>query len=223
MPDPNRAWREGFGRYLLRGLLIWIPLGAVVLTIRILYSVFATWLFPSFTWEARLTALASVVAVLVATGWMVSHFGVARYLFGVLVDRPLRGIPGVRWVYSGVRSLLDALLTPGNALGRVVLVEYPRRGAYSIAFRMSGNLGEVQARVQTRMSDPEGAGNREVIALFIPTTPNPTSGVVITTPRDEVIELDMSREQALQMIISLGVVVPEWKEAVAPASPEENI
>ncbi len=218
MSDEKRTLGGAFRRYLLRGLLIWIPLGAVVLALRILYGIFSSWLFPSFTWQARGLALLAVIAALWASGWMFSHLGVARYLFQVLVDRPLRGIPGVRWVYSGARSLLDALLAPGNALGSVVLVEYPRRGLYSIAFRMSGNLGEVQHRVRRQMADPEGAGDREVIALFVPTTPNPTSGVVITTPRDEVIELDMSREQALQMIISLGVVVPDWKEAVAPES-----
>ncbi len=220
MSEAKRTWGEAFRRYLLRGLLIWIPLGAVALAARLLYSIFSAWLFPSFTWEARLMALLSVVAALIATGWLVSHFGVARYLFRALVDRPLRGIPGIRWVYSGARSLLDALLTPGNALGRVVLVEYPRRGLHSIAFRMSGNLGEVQERVRAKMA--QGDGNREIIALFVPTTPNPTSGVVITTPRDEVIELDMSREQALQMIISLGVVVPDWKAAVASKPPDEG-
>ncbi len=211
MAEPGPRLGGALRRYLLRGLLIWIPLAAVVLAGRIVYSILVSWLLPTYGWETRLLAIALTLAVLVATGWTVSHLGVARYFFRVLVDQPLSRIPGVRWVYSGVRSLLDALLAPGNALGAVVLVEYPRRGVYSIAFRMSGNLGEVQHRVQARVGQADDGEEREVIALFVPTTPNPTSGVVITTPRDEVIELDMNREQALQLIISLGVVVPEWK------------
>ena len=128
-----------------------------------------------------------------------------------------------RWVYSGVRKLLEALFTSGDAFGKVVLIEYPRRGVYSIAFQMAGELGEVQHRVRKRIAERNGVGaapargeaaadQREVMAVFVPTTPNPTSGFVITLPREDVIELSMSRQEALQMIISLGVVVPKWQK-----------
>ena len=211
---PGRTVLEALRRYLLRGFLVWIPLAAVVLVGRIIYSITRSWFFPSLGWEPRLTALAAVLVVLLATGWVVSRFGVARLALRVAVERPLERIPVARWIYSGVRKLLEALFAGGDAFGKVVLIEYPRRGVYSIAFQMAGGLGEVQQRVRARVraGSPEAASpEREVMAVFVPTTPNPTSGFVITLPKEEVIELQMTRQEALQMIISLGVVVPRWE------------
>ncbi len=243
MPDPARrtTW-ETLRRYLLRGFLVWIPLAAVVLVGRIIYSLVSSWFFPSLGWEPRLTALGVVASVLLLTGWVVTRFGVAGRILKVAVERPLSRVPVARWVYSGVRELLEALFTSGDAFGKVVLIEYPRRGVYSIAFQMAGDLGEVQHRVRQRVqggvrvenpepsahhpstapatpgdgsASPEESTEREVMAVFVPTTPNPTSGFVITLPREEVIELSMSRQQALQMVISLGVVVPRWENGGA--------
>lgn len=214
---------ENLRRYLLRGFLVWIPLAAVFLVGRLIYSIIQSWFFPSLPWEPRLTALGVVILVLFLTGWGVTRFGVARVVLRALVERPLGRIPVARWIYSGVRQLLEALFTSGDAFGKVVLIEYPRRGVYSIAFQMAGELGEVQHRVRKRIAERHGtgaapeagepaSGQREVMAVFVPTTPNPTSGFVITLPKEDVIELSMSRQQALQMIISLGVVVPEWQK-----------
>lgn len=215
------AW-EHVRRYLLRGFLVWIPLAAVFLVARLIYSIIQSWFFPSLPWEPRLTALGVVIVVLFLTGWGVTKFGVARLIIRRAVERPLSRIPVARWVYSGVRQLLEALFSSGDAFGKVVLIEYPRRGVYSIAFQMAGELGEVQHRVRKRIAERNGTagagavetapGEREVMAVFVPTTPNPTSGFVITLPKEDVIELSMSRQQALQMIISLGVVVPEWQK-----------
>lgn len=221
MPEaPKLTVWGNLRRYLLRGFLVWVPLAAVVLVARLIYSIIQSWFFPSLPLEPRLTALGIVIVVLVLTGWGVSKFGVARLVLRGAVERPLSRIPVARWVYSGVRKLLEALFTSGDAFGKVVLIEYPRRGVYSIAFQMAGQLGEVQHRVSKRIAERNGeshptetgGGQREVMAVFVPTTPNPTSGFVITLPKEDVIELSMSRQQALQMIISLGVVVPEWKK-----------
>ena len=233
---PKLTVWENLRRFLLRGFLVWIPLAAVFLVGRLIYSIIQSWFFPSLPWEPRLTALGVVIVVLVLTGWGVSKFGVARLALRVAVERPLERIPVARWVYSGVRKLLEALFTSGDAFGKVVLIEYPRRGVYSIAFQMSGHLGEVQHQVRKRIEERNGteaalepaeaaSGRREVMAVFVPTTPNPTSGFVITLPKEDVIELSMSRQEALQMIISLGVVVPKWQKdhlkAEPPPPPEE--
>ena len=230
MPEARKltAWGT-LRRYLLRGFLVWIPLAAVFLVGRLIYSIIQSWFFPSLPWEPRLTALGVVILVLFLTGWGVTKFGVARLILRGAVERPLSRIPVARWVYSGVRQLLEALFTSGDAFGKVVLIEYPRRGVYSIAFQMAGELGEVQHRVRKRIAERNGAGPslpgaappdpREVMAVFVPTTPNPTSGFVITLPKEDVIELSMSRQQALQMIISLGVVVPEWQKDRLDAEP----
>ena len=232
-PPKVTVW-VAFRRYLLRGFLVWVPLAAVVLAARLIYSLIQSWFFPSLPLEPRLTALGITIVVLFLTGWGVTKFGVARLILRGAVERPLSRIPVARWVYSGVRKLLEALFTSGDAFGKVVLIEYPRRGVYSIAFQMAGELGEVQHRVSRRIAERNGedhppeagetpatgetptggtaSGEREVMAVFVPTTPNPTSGFVITLPKEDVIELSMSRQQALQMIISLGVVVPEWQK-----------
>jgi uncharacterized membrane protein len=91
-----------------------------------------------------------------------------------------------------------------------LLIEYPRKGLYSLAFQTSTDLGEVQGRT-----------GEEVVCCFVPTTPNPTSGLIIIVPRKDVTELDMDIDEALKMIISLGVVVPSWRNGKTPELPLE--
>ena len=79
----------------------------------------------------------------------------------------------------------------------MLLIEYPRKGLYSLCFQTSKNLGEIEKKSE-----------RDVVCVFVPTTPNPTSGLILMVPQEDVIELDMSVEDGLKMIISLGVVVP---------------
>ena len=83
----------------------------------------------------------------------------------------------------------------------MLLIEYPRKGVYSLAFQTSAELGEVQGRT-----------GEDVVCCFVPTTPNPTSGYVLIVPRKDVVFLDMEVDEALKMIISLGVVVPRWRK-----------
>jgi uncharacterized membrane protein len=98
---------------------------------------------------------------------------------------------------------------------RVFLVQYPRKGVWSLCFQTSTELAEIQHRT-----------DEEVICVFVPTTPNPTSGFILLVPRHDLIALDMSVDEGLKMIISLGVVVPKWTRdeaggqlAPAPAEP----
>jgi uncharacterized membrane protein len=83
----------------------------------------------------------------------------------------------------------------------VLLIEYPRQGLYSLAFQTGTDLGEVQGRT-----------GEEVVSCFVPTTPNPTSGFIIIVPKKDITVLDMEVDEALKMIISLGVVIPRWKK-----------
>jgi uncharacterized membrane protein len=84
---------------------------------------------------------------------------------------------------------------------KVLLIEYPRKGLYSLAFQTSTELGEVQGRK-----------GEEIVCCFVPTTPNPTSGFIVIVPKKDVTVLDMEVDEALKMIISLGVVVPTWRK-----------
>jgi uncharacterized membrane protein len=126
---------------------------------------------------------------------------VGRYVVGgweSLLDR----IPIVRTIYGGAKNIAEIVFSDSNdSFKQVLLIEYPRKGLYSLAFQTSSELGEVQGRT--------GA---DVVCCFVPTTPNPTSGFVIMVPRKDITVLDMEVDEALKMIISLGVVVPTWRK-----------
>ena len=98
-----------------------------------------------------------------------------------------------------------------DSFKNVLLIEYPRKGLYSLAFQTSSELGEVQGRT-----------GEDIVCCFVPTTPNPTSGFVIMVPRRDVRVLDMEVDEALKMIISLGVVVPTWREDQTHELPFED-
>ena len=108
-------------------------------------------------------------------------------------------IPLVRNIYSAVKRFLEIILSDSTqSFSRVLLIEYPRKGLYSLSFQTSQNLGEIQKKI-----------GKNVVCVFVPTTPNPTSGLILMVPEQDVIELDMNVEDALKMVISLGVVVPD--------------
>ncbi|HJS73235.1 MAG TPA: DUF502 domain-containing protein, partial [Vicinamibacteria bacterium] len=137
--------------------------------------------------------------LLFSTGVLAANFFGKQLIEGW--ERLLSRIPLVSWVYSGVKQVAETLLSPhAKAFRKVLLVEYPRRGIWTVGFQTSGPLDEVQARTE-----------KEVVVVFVPTTPNPTSGFIMLFPKEDVIELDMTVDEALRMVISLGVVVPEWR------------
>jgi uncharacterized membrane protein len=138
------------------------------------------------------------VLVLILTGVLAANF-FGRKLVGVW-ESVLDRIPLVRSIYSATKTFAEVVLTDNaQSFKQVLLIEYPRKGLYSLCFQTSTRLGEVQSRT-----------GEEVICVFVPTTPNPTSGVMIMVPRKDVIVLDMQIEEAVKMVVSLGVVVPRW-------------
>jgi len=117
-------------------------------------------------------------------------------------------IPIVRTVYHGARQIAETVFADNSkAFNKVCLIQYPRKGVWSLCFQTSTEVGEVQARTA-----------RQVVSVFVPTTPNPTSGFVIIVPKEEIIELDMSVDEGLKMIISLGVVVPDWQPDIGAST-----
>jgi uncharacterized membrane protein len=196
-------------KYLIAGLLVWVPLGITFLVIRVLVGFLDSMLLllpesyrPENLIGFNIPGLGVVLAVLIV---LVTGVVVANLLGRRLVaawESVLAQIPLVRTLYAGVKQILEAVLaTDAKSFRKVLLVQYPRKGVWSLAFMTSDNLGEVQAKTGS-----------DVMSVFIPTTPNPTSGFVIMVPQSEVIELDMSVEEGLKMIISMGVVVPTWKK-----------
>jgi len=197
-----------FRRYLVAGILVWLPIGVTVFLLRILIGLMdrSLLLIPERYRPEELLGygipglgLLLTFVVLLVTGVLAANI-VGRSMVGVwesLLDR----IPIVRSIYSGAKNFAEIVLSDTNhSFKRVLLIQYPRKGLYSLAFQTASELGEVQGRT-----------GEEVICAFLPTTPNPTSGFIIMVPRKDVVLLDMEVDEALKMIISLGVVVPRWR------------
>ena len=209
-------------RYLATGLLVWVPLAATLFVLRLIINLMDQSLLlipapfrPENLLGFRIPGLGVILTftLLVLTGFFAANIIGKRLLSAW--EALLARIPLVSWVYSGVKKVAETLLSPrSQSFRKVLLMEYPRKGVWSLCFQTSSDLGEVQART-----------GQEVACVFVPTTPNPTSGVIILVPKEDVIELDMSVDQALRMIISLGVVVPEWRrrDLIPVANPQEQI
>jgi len=196
-------------RYLVAGILVWLPIGITIILLRILIGLMDRTLIlipEQFRPEAWLgfaipgLGLVLTVLILLVTGVLAANI-VGRSLVGFW-ERILDRIPVVRSVYSASKNFAEIVFSDSDqSFKKVLLIEYPRKGLYGLAFQTSTNLGEVQHRT-----------GEEVVCTFVPTTPNPTSGFIIIVPKKDIIELDMEVDEALKMIISLGVVVPSWRK-----------
>ncbi len=200
-------------RYLVAGLLVWIPLGVTVFILRVLIGLMDRTLLlipaqyrPEEWLGFTVPGLGFILVFLVVliTGLLAANI-VGRSMVG-LWESLLERIPVVRSIYAATKNFAEIVFSDsGQSFKKVLLIEYPRKGIYSLAFQTATNLGEVQGRMGEQM-----------ICTFVPTTPNPTSGYIIIVPKRDIIELDMEIDEALKMIISLGVVVPTWgKDQIA--------
>ena len=149
-----------------------------------------------FLWDVVSTI--SVVLIVTALGY------VSRYVFGKFFvsigERFMLSIPGVSAVYNTVKQIVDTFGTQNkNLFNQVVLVEFPRPGIWAIGFLTNKTQGEAQAKTA-----------EEVWTVFVPTTPNPTSGFLMLFPTRDIIPLEMSVGEGMKMIISGGAVVPPW-------------
>ncbi len=200
-------------RYIIAGLLVWLPLAVTYQLLKFVVSQmdrwldnFLEWLPPNYHPDQLLGVAIPGLGViftfllLVITGMLAANFVGRAFVNGweSLLDR----IPIVRAVYSAVKKFAEMVFSDASeSFKNVLLIQYPRKGIYSLAFQTSSELGEVQGRT-----------GEDVVCTFVPTTPNPTSGFIIIVPRKDVIVLDMDVDEALKMIISLGVVIPTWRE-----------
>ncbi|CAG0968923.1 hypothetical protein MYXO_01184 [Myxococcaceae bacterium] len=140
-----------------------------------------------------LVTLAAVVALGFAMTTLVSH-RITRWVNGLLLR-----IPVFRGIYAAVKRLVEAIMLPQHqSFRRVVLIEYPRKGIYAVGLVTGVTEGEVQERTSAR-----------VVNVFVPTTPNPTSGYYVLAPESELIPLSMSVEDAFKLVMSGGIVTPE--------------
>jgi uncharacterized membrane protein len=206
-------------RNFLAGLLTILPL---VITIRII-----GWLIDILEWGIQLLPGAInptnllpfyipglgallTLGIIVLLGVVVSHALSQR--FTNLANAILLRIPVFRGIYSAVKRLVEALLQPqkGN-FRRVVLIEYPRLGMYVIGLTTGVTEGEVQERTAARL-----------VNVFVPTTPNPTSGYYVLVPEEDIIALTMSVEEAFKLVMSGGIVTPDTPQPPAKL-PHRNL
>ena len=207
-------------KYLVAGLLVWMPLA---ITLWVL-----TWLLGTidgvFAWILSATqavlpatmhagveklrhvpglSVLAMAALLITTGMFVANmFGQWWLRQG---DRLMGKIPIVKSIYSSVKQVSDTLFSSsGNAFREAVLVQYPRQGSWTIAFVTGKPCGEVAGHLPG-----------DFISVYVPTTPNPTSGFFLMMPRADVRQLAMSVDEALKYVISMGVVAPQGGEAAA--------
>ncbi len=199
-----------FRRYLIAGLLVWLPLVVTIVIVRFLINLMDKSLVliprqyhPEEWLGIAIPGLGVILTIilLLLTGVLTANFVGRAFLKGweSLLDR----IPVARSIYSAAKNFAEIVFSDsGNAFSKVLLVEYPRKGIYTITFQTATEIGEVQART-----------GENVVACFVPTTPNPTSGFIIVVPKRDTIELDMEVDEAVKLIMSLGVVVPTWSKA----------
>lgn len=153
----------------------------------------------------------TIVLLLITALGFLSRFLLGRY-FGTVAEKFIRSVPVINTVYSTVKQIVQTFSAQNRALfSKAVLIEFPRKGLYSIGFLTNKARGEPQAKTA-----------EEVWTVFIPTTPNPTTGFLVMLPRCDIIELQMSVGDGMKMIISGGTVVPPWGEQAVPvANPAE--
>lgn len=200
-------------RYLIAGLLIWLPIVVTVLILKFLIDLVDGTLLllpeavqPENLLGFRVPGLGLVLSglVLLVTGMIMTNL-LGRSMVSVW-EGLLARIPVVRTIYSASKQLTQTLFSgSGKSFRKVVMVRYPHAGAWTLAFLTGEGMREASAKT-----------GRDLVNVFVPTTPNPTSGFFLMVPREEMLELDMSVDAGIKLILSAGAVLPPEAKPVAP-------
>jgi uncharacterized membrane protein len=195
-------------RYMIAGLLVWLPIWVTLLVISFVVDILDTSLQllphkyqPDYLLGFHLPGFGIILSIVIV---LVTGI-IANNVFGnklvALAESLVNRIPLVRSVYTSVKQVSETLFAKdGQSFRKVVLVEYPRKGMWSIAFQTGNSTPVINGLIK-----------ESCITIFIPTTPNPTSGFLMLVPEKDVINLDMPVDVALKMVISLGVMQPNGK------------
>jgi uncharacterized membrane protein len=193
-------------KYFITGLLIWIPIVVTIWVLKFIFDFLDQSLlllpvaFQTESWlGVHIPGLGAILTVVVVfgTGFLATNFVGAQLLrWG---HQLLNRIPVVNSIYSSVKQISDTLFSSsGQAFRKALLVQWPHEGAWTIAFLTGTPGGDVVNHVPP-----------DCLSVYVPTTPNPTGGYFVIVKRSDVIELDMTVDQALKYIISMGVVPPQ--------------
>ena len=198
----RRGWKFNLllKKYFITGLLVITPLWGTYLILKALFltldGVLGGLLKTHFRYYVPGLGVIVLILIILLAGLLTTNF-LGRKVFD-LWESFLQHVPVIRNVYSLVKSIVDTLSIQGKEkFNRVVLIEFPRKGQYSIAFVTGVTKGEIQELTKER-----------VLNVYVPTTPNPTSGFFLLVPESEITPLSMSVEDGMKMIISGGLYTP---------------
>lgn len=194
-----------FRRYFIAGLLVLIPILVTLLIIKFMVglvdqslSLLPSGVQPDVLLGLHIPGLGLIftIVIVLSTGMLVTNFIGTWFL--ARWESLLAKIPFVRSIYTAVKQVLNTLFAPGGeSFRKVLLIEYPRKEVWTIGFQTGAGF-----------ITPLHKDANELLTVFVPTTPNPTAGFLLLVPKKQVFELNMSVDQALKYIISLGVVLP---------------
>ena len=193
-------------KYIIAGLLVWLPFAATIVIVKFLIDLMdkTVLLLPPDWQPANLLGFSIpgfgviiALSILLLTGMLAANLFGRRFV--EMWESILNRIPLVRSIYSSVKQISSTIFDPsGKSFRKVVLLEYPRKGLWSIGFLTNDSMGDELCSVDDTL-----------VSVFIPTTPNPTSGFIIMTRKDEITELNMNVEEAFKFVISMGVIIPD--------------
>jgi uncharacterized membrane protein len=206
-------------KYFVTGLLILVPLAITLWVLNLIVGTMDQSLLllpvrwrPEALFGFAIPGLGTILTLLVIflTGLATRNFIGNRVV--ALWESILHRIPVFNTIYSSVKQVSDTLFSSsGNAFRKALLIEYPRKGAWTIAFLTGAPGGDVRNHLVG-----------DYVSVYVPTTPNPTSGFFLMIPRADTVELDMSVDEALKYIVSMGVVTPEHQEKKLIVDPNQT-
>ena len=188
--------------YFIAGIVVLIPIGITIYLTLFLISISSKILpkeiNPNHYLPYSIPGLEIVISILLITiiGWLSLSFIGKRLLD--LIENILKRIPILRTIYSAIGQMTESFANTDKEKKNVVLLEYPRKGSWAVGFATKENSGEISNKT-----------NKKLVNVFVPTTPNPTSGFLLMIPKDELIYLDMTFEEASKFIVSAGTSNPD--------------
>tara|TARA_B100001123_G_scaffold305472_1_gene341246 strand:- start:1934 stop:2548 length:615 start_codon:yes stop_codon:yes gene_type:complete len=200
--EKKRSFLARIRNYFIAGVVVLIPIGITVyLTIFIISissKILPKEINPNHYLPYNIPGVEILISIFLITfiGWLSLSFLGKKLLS--LIEYVLRKIPILRTIYSAIGQMTESFTKSDKEKKNVVLVEYPRKGSWAVGFATKDNSGEISNKT-----------NKKLVNVFVPTTPNPTSGFLLMFPKDEVIYLDLTFEEASKFIVSAGTSNPD--------------
>ena len=202
LKEKKRSIFTRIRNYFIAGVVVLIPIGVTfyltIFLVNISSRILPNEINPNHYLPYNIPGLEIIISIILITliGWLSLSF-IGRRLLN-LFNNILKKIPILRTIYSAIGQMTETFTKTDKDKKNVVLVEYPRRGSWAVGFATKENTGEITSKVK-----------KDLINVFVPTTPNPTSGFLLMFPKDEVIYLDLTFEQASKFIVSAGTSNPD--------------